>query len=86
MRMHTILFQPIRMNPTFPSIIECPLWETEKKEEGIMAAIYLNDFCGGNYGVSTRSYNTSEQETTCRKIVLESLVLNDNSVSIILIL
>lgn len=74
------------MNPTFPSIIECPLWETEKKEEGIMAAIYLNDFCGGNYGVSTRSYNTSEQETTCRKIVLEYLILNDNSVNIILIL
>lgn len=40
-----------------------PPWERvlcgrlRENEEGIMAAIYLDDFCGGNYGASTRSYN-----------------------------
>ncbi|KAK9304091.1 hypothetical protein QLX08_004459 [Tetragonisca angustula] len=79
-RRHTVLFLPIRMNLTFPSIEEYPLWETEKEGEGIMAAIYLDDFCGGNYGASTRSYNSaSEQETTCREIASKiSLVLTLN--------
>lgn len=76
MRRHTILFLPIRIIPTFPSFEECPLWETGKEEEGIMAAIYLDDFCGGNYGASTRSYNSaSGQETTCREIASEISLL-----------